>query len=99
MITLDKLTPLNFIGDVWEPLYHSDVVYIDVNKIKRSKLDIKLRFAKVNESSGYAGDWFLPRSKALKGRKKFNNKGRICVAIPFSEFEHLEISERSQYVW
>lgn len=97
MKTLDKYTPLNCITDVREPLYHKDLVYIDIQKIKRSKLDIKLKFSNVNETSGYAGDWFLSRATALKGRKKFNNNGRICVAIPFKEFERLERSKRSIY--
>lgn len=93
-VTVPKFHQLNVIDDVWGPKYSEDKVYIDINKIRRSKLDIKLRFSNVNNTSGYSGDWFLPRSKALKGRQRYNNRGRTCVVIPFSEFKRLVINER-----
>jgi hypothetical protein len=92
---VDRLLPLNCIDDIMEPVYSKEAVYIDIEKIKRSKLDIKLRFKNVNDTSGYSGNWFITRRKALSFRKKFNNNGISCVVIPFEEFEKLEIAERS----
>lgn len=96
-VTIDKFHQLNLIDDVWEPKYSEDKVYIDINKIRRSKLDIKLRFSNVNDTSGYSGDWWLSRSKALKGRQRYNNNGVTCVVIPFSEFKKLKVNNRSIY--
>jgi hypothetical protein len=88
---LSKFTMLNFIGDVFEPRYHDGMVLIACSKVDRSRLDIKLRFPKVSETSEYAGDWFISRKKAKSYRKKFNNNGLNCYAIPFEAFEPLII--------
>ncbi len=97
-----KYDPLNFIGDVWAPHYNGDVgdgnkaeVYIAKWKVKRSKHDIKLRFSKVNDTSIYAGDWFITKKNAIT-RSGFDNNGMACYIVPWSKFERLEISERDE---
>ena len=97
MIQLDKFTQLNVIDDVWEPKYSTNEVYVDCWKVNRSKLDIKLRFPKVNDTSDYAGEWFITRKKARSYRKKFDNNGMECYVIPMTVFERFEVSERSMY--
>lgn len=92
MIELTKYTQLNMIDDVFEPLYHDPSVYIAEWKIKRSKLDIKLRFPKVSETSDYFGDWYLPRKNALK-HKTFINNGLKCKQIPWGEFKRIKLVE------
>lgn len=98
MKTLSKYTQLNFIGDIWEPHYNGyepdfnkAEVYIAKWKIDRSKLDIKLRFSKVSDTSDFTGDWFISRKKAKLFRKKFNNNGMECYVIPWTAFEPLII--------
>lgn len=93
MKTLSKFTQLNYIGDIFEPHYSSRSVYIATYKVSRSKLDIKLKFSKVNESSEYAGYWFIPKKTVHKYRRKFDNNGLTCYVVPMSEFEPLKIIE------
>lgn len=90
---VNKFAQLNTITDIWEPHYNGGrpEVYIATWKVKRSKLDIKLRFPKVSDTSEFAGDWFI-RRKAVLGRKKFNNNGMECYVVPWSLFEKLEVT-------
>lgn len=96
MKQLSKFTQLNFIHEVLAPRYHDKTVIIATHRIKRSKLDIKLKFDGVSETSEYAGYWFLPRNKALK-YKDFNNNGLLCKAIPWAAFQKLELIEREDF--
>lgn len=96
---VDKFTQLNFIGDIWQPKYSTNEVYIACYKVKRNKRDIKLKFSEVGATSEYAGDWFISRKEALKCKKKFDNNGMECYAIEWSRFEPLEISERSELIF
>lgn len=89
---LSKWSQLNYIDDVWEPLYSEDKVYIAKWKIKRSKHDIHLVFPKVSATSDYYGDWYLPRKEV--GRKTFNNNGMECYAVPFSKFKKLKLVDK-----
>lgn len=91
---LSKFTQLNAITDIWEPHYSSNSVYIACWKINRSKLDIKLRFEKVNDYSEYAGDWFISKKKAKSFRKKMDNNGMSCYVIPWGAFDKLTLNER-----
>lgn len=94
MRTISKYTQLNYIGDIFEPRYSTNDVLISTGKVTRSKLDIKLKFEKVNDTSEYAGYWFVPRKTVTKYRKKFDNNGRQCYIIPWHEFEKLELISR-----
>lgn len=91
---LSKFAQLNAITDIWEPHYSSNSVYIACYKVNRSKLDIKLRFKKVSDTSEYAGTWFISRKKAKSFRKKFDNSGMECYVIPWSAFEKLILNGR-----
>lgn len=95
MKTLNKYTQLNLIDDIKEPHYngHDPEVYIAKWKVNRSKLDIKLRFAGVNPTSGFYGDWYLPRKRATS-RKTININGLECYVIKWQEFDKLIINER-----
>lgn len=95
MKTVSKFTQLNYIGDILEPKYSTNEVYIATHKVNRSKLDIKLKFQKVNDTSEYAGLWYLPRKKATR-RKTYDNNGLACYIVPWSEFEKLELSDREE---
>lgn len=92
--TLSKYYPLNAITDIFEPRYNDETVLIAEDKIKRSPLDIKLRFSKVNDTSDYSGDWYIKRKDAVKYRRKVNNNGKLCLVIPFSEFKKLKLVDR-----
>lgn len=99
---LDKFTQLNSISDIWAPHYNGGdpEVYIAEWKIRRSKLDIKLRFARVNNSSTFAGTWFITHKKAKSFRRKFDNNGLKCFVIPWSAFEELKIDNLSrERIW
>lgn len=91
-MVISKYIQLNTIPDVWEPKYSTNEVYIACHKVNRSKLDIKLRFSKVNPTSEYYGDWFITRKKARSYRKRYDNNGKQCYAIPMSVFEKLTIT-------
>ena len=93
---IDKFTPLNYIDDVFEPKYSEKVVYIASWKITRSKYDIHLVFPRVNDTSEFAGDWFISRKKAMSYKKLYDNNGMKCRVIPWSEFSKLTRSERSE---
>lgn len=105
MITLSKYTQLNAITDIWEPHYNGDFdgsqgkaeVYIAAWKVKRSNKDIKLRFEKVNDTSVYAGDWFISLKKLKSFRKRIENNGLECYVIPWTAFERLEINDREEH--
>lgn len=99
MKTLDKFTQLNFIGDIWAPKYSTNEVYIAPYKINRSKLDIKLRFSKVNDTDEWTGDWFISRKKAKSFRKKFDNNGLQCYVVPLNELEKLIINKEPAQAW
>jgi len=97
----NKFTQFNFIGDIYEPRYNGGnyEVYIACWKVKRSKLDIKLRFTKVNPTSQFYGDWYLSHKKAIT-RKKFNNNGMECYVIKWEHFQPLVITERIPHeIW
>lgn len=91
---VDKFQQLNFIGDILEPHYSSNSVYIANYKISRSKLDIKLRFSKVSPRSEFAGDWYISKKKAMMHRGIINNNGLECRVIPWSAFEPLTINDK-----
>ena len=95
--TLSKYTQLNYIGDIWEPHYSSNSVYIASWKVKRSKLDIKLSFSKVSDTSEWAGQWFLARKNVTKCRKKFDNNGLECYVVPLAQLEQFQYNEREEY--
>lgn len=98
MPKIDRFTQLNCITDVWEPKYSTDEVLIACWKVDRSKLDIKLRFPRVNETSEYYGDWFITHKKAKSYRKRFDNNGVNCYVIPWEAFEPLELNDKSIYL-
>lgn len=98
-----KYDQLQYVDWVWEPHYNGDPdgtrgkaeVYISKNRLRKSKLDIKLKFEKVGPTSAYAGLWFL-RRKDIPTRTKFDNNGLECYVVPWSKFEKLEIVERDE---
>lgn len=98
-----KYTQLNYIGDIWEPHYNGDPdgtkgkaeVYIAKKKVTRSKLDIKLRFTKVGDTSAYTGAWYL-RKKDVPKRTKFDNNGLECYIVPWTKFERLIINDKDE---
>lgn len=96
----DKYEQFNTIIDVWEPKYSTEEVYVACWKIDRSKLDIKLRFSKVNPTSDYWGDWFISRKRVVRLKKKYDNNGAECYVIPLSVLEKLQIKDSSMLeVW
>lgn len=92
-ITLSRYTQLNCITDIYEPKYSTKEVIIAKGKIKKSKLDLKIVFSRVNPTSEYSGAWYLPRNRALK-YKEFINNGLRCVSIPFKEFKKISYITR-----
>lgn len=98
-IIIPKYTPLNYIDDVWEPKYSENMVYIAKHKIDRSKNDIHLTFPKVNETSGYYGDWFISLKEVKRGRKTFNNNGLACYAVDFSKFRRFKRGQDMREIW
>lgn len=99
MITIDKYKPLNFIGDIWAPKYSSAEVYIACWKVKRSKLDIKIRFSKVNPTDEWAGDWWISHKKIRSFKKKFDNNKLECYVVPLSALEKLTINTNPTHLW
>lgn len=99
---VSKFTQLNYIHDVWEPHYNGGKaeVYIACWKVKRSKLDIKLVFGKVNDTSDFAGVWFIPRKKVMRC-KIFNNNGLDCFVVPWKYAEPLITTHKLAYeeIW
>lgn len=102
LVELDRFTPLNFIGNVWEPHYNGFTkdparaeVYIDKESVRKSKYDIRLRFSKVNDTSEFAGDWFIPRKTVMAIKKTFVNNGLPCYVVPWSKFSKLKIKQHS----
>lgn len=84
---------LNFIGDVWNPRYSTKDVLIACYKVRRSKLDIKLRFSKVEDGQAWSGDYYIKRSDITKLRKRFNNSGMACYAVPLDKLQKIEYIE------
>lgn len=99
---IDKYTQLNCIADIWAPHYNGDnpEVYIATWKVTRSKLPIKLKFAKVNNTSQFAGYWYITPKTIKSFRQRYNNNGVKCYVVPWTAFERLEIDNLSrERIW
>lgn len=99
---LDKFTQLNSISDVWAPHYNGGdpEVYIATWKVNRSKLPIKLKFARINNTSAFAGYWYITPKKVRSYRQRYDNNGTKCYIVPWEAFERLEIDNLSrERIW
>lgn len=97
-ITICRHHQLVLLDRVFEPKYSTQEFIVDKGAVRNPKVkEFKVRFSEVNDTSEWAGDWYVHRNNITK-YKTYVNNGRNCYAVPLSELKRIKLKEMCEHV-